>query len=273
MENNVPFQTPLEAASTPACNQRQRPEQLTVSEEAAGAAAESGVSQNSTNELNTCDIGTTGPGVDPLTADVGLLEKPGMTHARSPSAMHAACWASKTPKIPTCHTPNPSTAAAAASKLHHQTVSVSIAAAVMLLVAAVAAAVLLPQNVPHDVPHENAWSADSLSSILPAGTHWAEVAEDIAAQLRKPAHDRSNKAPALLLACASAEDCDEAAAALAMLPPKGEACALTLESRSLQDTASGAAGQPAAALQAQLAPFIRKCPAGLVVLRGVQVMR
>jgi hypothetical protein len=109
-----------------------------------------------------------------------------------------------------------------------------------------------------------AWSVDVLTSILPAGTQWAEYAADVAEKLQAPPAQRDNKAPALLLACGSDDDCDEAAAALAVLPPKGEACALTINSRDLAST------QPAAALQATLAPFLQRCPAGLVVLRGAQ---
>lgn len=109
-----------------------------------------------------------------------------------------------------------------------------------------------------------AWSIDVLTSVMPAGTQWAEYAADVAEKLQAPPAQRDNKAPALLLACGSDDDCDEAAAALAVLPPKGEACALTINSRDLAST------QPAAALQATLAPFLQRCPAGLVVLRGAQ---
>jgi hypothetical protein len=52
-----------------------------------------------------------------------------------------------------------------------------------------------------------------------------------------------------------------------VLPPKGEACTLILNSANL---ASGSAQEPAAALQALLAPFLRRCPQGLVVFGGAE---
>lgn len=112
-----------------------------------------------------------------------------------------------------------------------------------------------------------AWSVEILSSILPAAPQWAEYAADIADKLQAPAAARNHKAPALLLACGSEDDCNEAAAALAVLPPKGEACSLTINSEDL-----AAASAPAAALQALLAPFLHRCPAGLVVLRGAEAL-
>lgn len=115
-----------------------------------------------------------------------------------------------------------------------------------------------------------AWSVDALVSILPAGSQWAEYAADVADKLQAPPAQRDNKAPALLLACGSEDDCNEAAAALAVLPPKGEACTLTVNSADLQASEGDSAGQPAAALQAVLAPFLQRCPAGLVVLRGAE---
>jgi hypothetical protein len=69
----------------------------------------------------------------------------------------------------------------------------------------------------------------------------------------------------MILACGSAEDCGEAAAALAVLPPRGEACSLQVNAAQLAGSE-----QPAAALQAVLAPFLRRCPAGLVLLQDVQ---
>jgi hypothetical protein len=110
-----------------------------------------------------------------------------------------------------------------------------------------------------------AWAPEVLAGILPEGQHWTELAGDISERLRTPAAACSHKATALILACGSAEDCGEAAAALAVLPPRGEACSLLLNASQLASNA-----QPAAALQASLAPFLRRCPAGLVLLQEVQ---
>jgi hypothetical protein len=110
-----------------------------------------------------------------------------------------------------------------------------------------------------------AWAPEVLAGILPDGQHWTELAGDISERLRTPAAARSHKATAMILACGSAEDCGEAAAALAVLPPRGEACSLQVNAAQL-----AAREQPAAALQAVLAPFLRRCPAGLVLLQDVQ---
>lgn len=110
-----------------------------------------------------------------------------------------------------------------------------------------------------------AWAPEVLAGILPEGQTWAELAGDILERLRTPAAARSHKATALILACGSAEDCAEAAAALAVLPPRGEACSLALNASRLAGS-----DQPAAALQASLAPFLRRCPAGLVLLQDAQ---
>jgi hypothetical protein len=113
-----------------------------------------------------------------------------------------------------------------------------------------------------------AWSVAVLNSILP--TQWADYAADMADKLQAPAAQRNNKAPALLLACASDNDCNKAAAALAVLPPKGEACTLLISSGDLQASEADSPSEPAAALQAVMAPFLQRCPAGLVVLRGAE---
>jgi hypothetical protein len=110
-----------------------------------------------------------------------------------------------------------------------------------------------------------AWAPEVLAGILPDDEHWTDLAGDISERLRTPAAARSHKATALILACGSAEDCAEAAAALAVLPPRGEACSLLLNASRLVGS-----DQPAAALQAALAPFLRRCPAGLVLLQDVQ---
>ncbi|KAF6254969.1 hypothetical protein COO60DRAFT_1537819 [Scenedesmus sp. NREL 46B-D3] len=110
-----------------------------------------------------------------------------------------------------------------------------------------------------------AWAPEVLAGILPEGQHWTELAGDISEHLRTPAAARSHKATAIILACGSTEDCSEAAAALAVLPPRGEVCSLLLDAAQLAGSE-----QPAAALQAALAPFLRRCPAGLVLLHDVQ---
>jgi len=115
------------------------------------------------------------------------------------------------------------------------------------------------------------WAADVLTAIMPEGPQWDVFASDIASQLNTPAPQRTYKAPGVVLACGSAEDCGTAAAALTALPPKGKACSLSINSKDLQ-AAEDNAGQPAAALQALVAPFLRRCPAGLVVLKGAQAL-
>jgi hypothetical protein len=110
------------------------------------------------------------------------------------------------------------------------------------------------------------WSPRVLAAVLPAGSQWGELAADISEALAKPPAARNHKAPALLLGCASADDCAGAATALSALPPKGAECTLLVDSAQL----GGAEAEGSAALQAALAPFLRRCPAGLVVLRAVQ---
>lgn len=116
------------------------------------------------------------------------------------------------------------------------------------------------------------WRVDNLDHILPDGQQWTALAADMADKLQAPPAQRNLKAPALLLACGSDDDCNEAAAALAVMPPKGEACSLTINSVDLQAAESDSVSQPAAALQAVLAPFLQRCPAGLVVLRGAEAL-
>lgn len=112
----------------------------------------------------------------------------------------------------------------------------------------------------------NAWAAKVLTSILPEGQQWQELATDISDKLLLPAAARSHKATALMLACASSEDCAEAAAALSVLPPRGDVCSLLLNASSV----AGSSDKPAAVLQAVLAPFLRRCPAGLVLLQAAE---
>lgn len=112
----------------------------------------------------------------------------------------------------------------------------------------------------------NAWPSEALYGILPTGLIWQELSIDITDKLRTPAAQRSYKATAVILACATAEDCSHAATVLSAMPPRGTACSLLLNATSIaQDTE-----QPAAALQATLAPFLRRCPTGLVILQQVE---
>ncbi|WIA19400.1 hypothetical protein OEZ85_004020 [Tetradesmus obliquus] len=183
-------------------------------------------------------------------------------------------------------TPQPSKAAKKPKQQPARRGSTGLMAAAVVLLLAVAGAALWPRygdKYPTIVPEgglagltwgwgsqENlqnptAWAPEVLAGILPEGQTWAELAGDISERLRTPAAARSHKATALILACGSAEDCAEAAAALAVLPPRGEACSLALNASRLAGS-----DQPAAALQASLAPFLRRCPAGLVLLQDAQ---
>eukprot|EP00775_Hariotina_reticulata_P011963 gene11963-12106_t len=101
-------------------------------------------------------------------------------------------------------------------------------------------------------------------SVFPDGQQWQDLAVDISDKLRLPAAQRGHKATAMILACASKDDCAEAAAALSLLPPRGDICSLTIRSAELAEASSS--HQPAAALQAVVAPFLRRCPKGLVLL-------
>lgn len=111
-----------------------------------------------------------------------------------------------------------------------------------------------------------AWAPDALYSILPPGDRWHELSVDITDKLRSPAAQRSYKATAMLLACATAEDCRVAAAALSQLPPHSAKCTLQLDAHAL----AAGSEQPAAALQAALAPFLKRCPTGLVLLQQAE---
>jgi hypothetical protein len=108
-------------------------------------------------------------------------------------------------------------------------------------------------------------ATDVLASILPAGAHWRELAADIAEHMTQPPAQRNHKAIGLILGCGSPEDCAAASAGLAALPAAlGSSCALDVPCGALD-------GEEASAeLQATLAPFLRRCPAGLVVLSGAQ---
>jgi hypothetical protein len=110
------------------------------------------------------------------------------------------------------------------------------------------------------------WSApwQFSAGVFPDGQQWQELASDISEKLQMPAAQRGLKAIAMILACASKDDCAEAAAALSLLPPRADICSLTIQSAELVEASSSQ--QPAAALQAMLAPFLRRCPKGLVLL-------
>ncbi|KIY97277.1 hypothetical protein MNEG_10684 [Monoraphidium neglectum] len=117
------------------------------------------------------------------------------------------------------------------------------------------------------------WDASEIVALLPDGAAWQEVAADIAERLRgdgaAAAAAPGRKGTGLLLRCVTAAGCAESAAALGELsgPPPG--CTLQLDGAAF---GGSAAGSPAAALQAALAPFLRRCPAGLVVLRDAQLL-
>ena len=119
------------------------------------------------------------------------------------------------------------------------------------------------------------WDAAEIAAILPPGRAWAELAEDVAERLRANSGAGGNggaagrKAVGLLLGCALTTDCAAAADALARLrgPPPG--CSLLVDAHEISAQPRGAA---AATLQARLAPFLRRCPTGLVVVAAAQLL-
>jgi hypothetical protein len=113
------------------------------------------------------------------------------------------------------------------------------------------------------------WRAEPIAALLPPGPQWQALAADAAELLSARPAARSHKAAGLLLACSADADCEAAAAALTALPPAGASCTLEIDSAGVGLTRSE---QPAAALQAALAPFLSRCPAGLVLLRNAHAL-
>eukprot|EP00879_Flechtneria_rotunda_P010896 GHRR01011387.1.p1 GENE.GHRR01011387.1~~GHRR01011387.1.p1 ORF type:complete len:497 (+),score=185.06 GHRR01011387.1:77-1567(+) len=114
-------------------------------------------------------------------------------------------------------------------------------------------------SVGHD---QSAWAPEVLASVLPSGQQWQDLAADMSEKLRLPPLQRNHKGIGIILACESGQDCTQTVAALAALPPQGDVCTLLVNSTDI----AGEPSQAAAALQAQLAPFLLRCPTGLVVL-------
>ncbi|KAI8472611.1 MAG: hypothetical protein J3K34DRAFT_519645 [Monoraphidium minutum] len=134
--------------------------------------------------------------------------------------------------------------------------------------------------IDHDAQHAAGagaprWDAAQIAALLPEGAAWRELAEDVAERLNggggaTAAGGAGRKGAGLLLACATAADCAGAAAALGGLSGPRPGCVLQLDGLEFSSDGAAAAGAPAAALQGALAPFLRRCPAGLVVLRDAQ---
>lgn len=114
----------------------------------------------------------------------------------------------------------------------------------------------------------SSWSPEVLYKALPTGDRWRDLASDIAERLRTPAPQRSYKAAAFILACGTAEDCSTAADILEALPPRGAACSLRINASRLAEGTN----QASAVLQATLAPFLKRCPTGLVLLLQAEQM-
>jgi hypothetical protein len=119
-----------------------------------------------------------------------------------------------------------------------------------------------------------AWDAAEIAALLPKGAGWEELAADVAERLRRGSDGAGHAAGAgrkgvgLLLACAARADCDRAADALPGLKGVPPGCVLKLDGGDY----SSDAASPAAMLQAALAVFLKRCPAGLVVLQDAQML-
>jgi hypothetical protein len=123
-----------------------------------------------------------------------------------------------------------------------------------------------------------AWDTEDLAALLPPGSAWKRVAEDISKRLRRSsgANGAREHAAVLLLGCGTAGDCAAAAAALGALRGVSRGCALQLEGVELAATATapgGGGGEAAgAAMHAAISPVVGRCPSALVVLRDAQLL-
>eukprot|EP00877_Chromochloris_zofingiensis_P001957 jgi/Chrzof1/11762/Cz06g09020.t1 len=120
----------------------------------------------------------------------------------------------------------------------------------------------------------SAWAPDHLAqwtALLPNGSMWQELAADISETLCQDAKQRK-KGVGLLLGCGSALDCQTAVKQLSSLPYEGPKCTLQLDGPTLSATASAAHEHAAGEVQAAVAPFLQRCPHGLVVVQDIAAL-
>jgi hypothetical protein len=127
------------------------------------------------------------------------------------------------------------------------------------------------QQVP--APPVFQYKASAVAELLPAGSQWQDLAQDISDLLNRPLADRT-KGSAILVACGSPEHCQAILSSLSDLPQQqqqhGGDQAAESDSNNCLLQLSAPAYPSAADLQAALAPFLRSCPTGQVLLQQLE---